>query len=129
MTKTLILFIFTINAYAKYEVNNFIESKEAENLGQLKSSIMKVMNHYENAKKFWELYDSVNFTNSDFTTLNSSFTSGFFNVYPEANKEESQGGIISNLYNKQIIFPGTAISYVFSVASKELAISSALLKE
>jgi hypothetical protein len=109
---------------AKFDVNMFIETNDAKELEKLRLSIMKSIQHYEYANIIWQLRFALE---QELYDVNSSFASGFFAAYPEANKKETEGGIIDDKYNK--IFFQTAISYVFSTASKELTNSFALLNK
>jgi len=119
---------------AKYAVNMFVESKEATDIEDLKTSVMKVMSHYENARYFWELKTSARYRTEKeygFFSIDSELSTKFLSIYPEANKDIKDGGVLDiglNPPNKEVMFD-SAISHVFVAASKELAKSFAMINK
>jgi hypothetical protein len=96
----------------------FLESKESNDFENLKLSITRAMNHYINIRKIWEFLTSDGYEYSTYD-LSSPFALYFLKMYPEANKEMSKGGVITD--NRNSIYYGEALHYAFTEASKELA--------
>lgn len=110
---------------AKFEVNMFIESKEANNFSDMKSSIIKAMNYYDNAKYFWSI-NIISYGGRGYFPKGDKVYSEYFNLYPETNKSTDVGGV---LLSADAIFVGAAISHIFSLASKEVANSFAMINK
>jgi len=111
---------------AKFETNMFLQSKDAEDFKELRSSISKAVGHYEYANVIWQYKFLLN---KDLFELDSDFSKSFLKAYPEANKQDSEGGVIttSKYDNKEWVFFSLVISHVFSAGSKELANAFAML--
>lgn len=111
---------------ANFEVNTFLESKEADNFPLLKISLQTAMAHYGNASTFWELRSTfIDEESYGHYYLSSQFSTLFLSKYPEAKKDINDGGVLSG---GRVYFDST-IGYIFAEASKEITKSNALINK
>lgn len=109
-----------------FEVNTFLESKEADNFPLLKISLQTAMAHYGNASTFWELRSTFHDEESyGHYYLSSQFSTLFLSKYPEAKKDIKDGGVLSG---GKVYFDST-IGYIFAEASKEISKSNGLINK
>ncbi|MCS7215503.1 MAG: hypothetical protein NZ826_05040 [Thermodesulfovibrio sp.] len=118
----------SVLAPAKYAVNMYLKSKEAQKNPQLTSKIKLAMTYYEFALTVWDFkfpksrYQSV----KHFVFKGSPEWKILEEIFPEAIKPIEEGGIVYKMKQKNIfgedeaIFISDALNFIWNKASKEL---------
>jgi hypothetical protein len=112
---------------AKFEVNMYLDTKEAKSKVKLTESIKKTLRHYENAAKVWR--GALN--NNDIIYTNTKLAEWIIQVYPDMKKPYNEGGVtqMSNDGKGEFLAYPKLIRMIWKEASSELKSAAALLSD
>ena len=110
---------------AKFEVNMYLDTKEAKSKVKLTESIKKTLRHYENAAKVWR--GALN--NNGIIYTNTKLAEWIIQVYPDTKKPYNEGGAtqMSNDGKGEFLMYPKLIRMIWNEASSELKSATALL--
>jgi len=100
---------------AKFPLNMFLESKDAQKYPELSTSLRKVMAHYDYAGICWKIKMVVEY--GEFIDVNSDIGKNIERLYPNANKDAKEGGAIFKDKNYSVTF---LLPLIWGEASIEL---------
>ena len=105
---------------AKFPLNQFFESKDAQKYPELSTSLRKAMTHYEYATLPWN--HKMSSSSGFYIWVNSDIGKDIEQNYPNARKDAYAGGAVrSNSYLVDLLLP-----LIWAEASKELDIATKL---
>jgi hypothetical protein len=121
---------------AKFEVNLYLESSDAQKNRELAESIQAAMNHYDNASTFWALkfeYIPISGNVLEFYPTSSPEGKVISAIYPELNKLSKDGGAITVFNDSdgkhEKYYLDKVVNHAMSAAAKDLKTATQLLSK
>lgn len=113
---------------AKYALNLFVESTQSKEFPELSQLLTSAFDTFKMAGEVWDdKFSGRQYAHLDGYTFKSYF-SALFAKYPDADKNDSDGGIVFRTDTNELINIDRAVSFLFSKANQDIQKASALIE-